>query len=114
MKYMYIPAGITGELVRSAVGCDWKGQIFRIIREEMVTIQPNGQTAFGSSYIEGITLGTGEKVDEVAGGASGMGMYRIGEVGERLEQKRLLGCMRQIAQQVLWQGQEPGKGRGGH
>ena len=34
------------------------------------------------SHIEGIILGEGKKVDEVAGGASGMGVDRIGEVGE--------------------------------
>ena len=34
------------------------------------------------THIEGITLGAGEEVDEVAGGASGMGMDTIGEVGD--------------------------------
>ena len=36
-----------------------------------------------SPTIEGITLGAGEKVDEVAEGASGMGVDWIGEVGDR-------------------------------
>ena len=37
----------------------------------------SGQTAFSLSHIEGITLGAGEEVDEVAGGAGGMGVDRI-------------------------------------
>ena len=32
------------------------------------------------AHIEGITLGAGEEVDKVAGGASGMGVDGIGEV----------------------------------
>ena len=35
------------------------------------------------SHIEGITLGAGEEVDDVAGGASGMGVDRIGETSDR-------------------------------
>ena len=34
-------------------------------------------------FIHIITLGTGEEVDEVAGGASSMSVDRIGEVGDR-------------------------------
>ena len=34
-------------------------------------------------HIEGITLGAGEEVDEVAGRASGMDVDRIGEVGDQ-------------------------------
>ena len=33
-------------------------------------------------HIEGITLGAGEEVDEVAGGASGMSVDRIFDVGD--------------------------------
>jgi hypothetical protein len=33
---------------------------------------------FQTILIEGITLGAGEKVDEVSGGVNGMGMDRIG------------------------------------
>ena len=33
--------------------------------------------------MEGITLGAGEEVDEVAGGAGGVGVDKIGEVGDR-------------------------------
>jgi hypothetical protein len=36
--------------------------------------------------VEGITLGTGEEVDEVAGGANGMGLDRKGEVGDRISE----------------------------
>jgi hypothetical protein len=46
-----------------------------------VTIHSSGQTVFGFSHIEGITLGVGKEVDEVVG-ASGLGMYRISEVGD--------------------------------
>ena len=38
---------------------------------------------FSLSHIEGITVGAGEEVDEVAGGASGMGVDRIGKVGDQ-------------------------------
>ena len=41
-----------------------------------------GQTIFSLSHIEGITLGAHEEVDEVAGGASGMGADRISEGGD--------------------------------
>ena len=43
----------------------------------------SGQIVFSLSHIEGITLGEGEEADEVDGGASGMGVDRIGEVGDR-------------------------------
>ena len=42
------------------------------------------KTIFGYSHIEVITLGAGKEVNEVAGGASGMGVDRIGEVGDRM------------------------------
>ena len=38
---------------------------------------------FGFSHIKGIILGEDEKVDEIAEEASGMGMDKIGEVGDR-------------------------------
>ena len=41
------------------------------------------QTIFGFTHIEGIILGAGEEVDQVAGGTSDMGMHRISEVGDR-------------------------------
>ena len=37
-------------------------------------IHSSRQTVFSISYIEGIILGIGEEVDEVAGGANGMGV----------------------------------------
>ena len=46
-------------------------------------IHSSGQTVVSFSHIEGITLGPGEEFDKVAGGASGMGVDRIGEVGDR-------------------------------
>ena len=45
-----------------------------------MAIHSNGQTVFSLSHIEGITLGAGEEVDEVAGGASNMCVDRIGQV----------------------------------
>ena len=45
-------------------------------------IHSSGQTVPSLSHVEGITLGAGEEVDEVAGGASGMGVNRIGEIGD--------------------------------
>ena len=42
-----------------------------------------GGHSFYCTHIEGITLVAGEEVDEVAGGASGMGVDGIGEVGDR-------------------------------
>ena len=41
----------------------------------LVTINSSGQTIFGFTNIEDTTLGVGE----VAGGASGMGVDRIGD-----------------------------------
>ena len=43
-----------------------------------MAIHSNGQTVLSFPHIEGITLGAGEEVDEVAGRASGMGVDRIG------------------------------------
>jgi hypothetical protein len=43
-----------------------------------VAIHSSVQTVLSLSCIEGITLGAGEDVDDVAGGASGLGMDRIG------------------------------------
>ena len=39
---------------------------------EPVAIHSSGQTTFSLAHIEGITLGAGEDVNEVAGGASSM------------------------------------------
>ena len=43
-----------------------------------MAIHSSGQTIFSLAHIERITLGAGEEVDKVAGGASGMGMNGIG------------------------------------
>jgi hypothetical protein len=56
-----------------------------------VAIHSSGQTIFSLSHIEGITLGTGEEIDEVAGGASGMSVDRIGEVGNRASEGQAAG-----------------------
>ena len=43
----------------------------------------SGQIVFKLTHIEGITLGVGEEVDEIAGEASGMGADRISEVADQ-------------------------------
>jgi hypothetical protein len=48
-----------------------------------MAIHSSGQAIFSLAHTEGITLGAGEEVDVVAGGASGMGVDGIGEVGDR-------------------------------
>ena len=48
-----------------------------------MTIHSIAQTIFSFTHIEGITLGASEEVDEVAGGANGMCVDRISEVGGR-------------------------------
>ena len=78
-----------------------------------MAIHSSGQTVFHLPHIEGITLGAGEEVDEVAGRASGMGVDRIGEIGERASEGQAAGVMGQVLQRGLWQGNEPGVGRGG-
>ena len=50
-----------------------------------MAIHSGGQTVFGLSHIKGITLGAGEEVDKVAGGASGMG------VGDRASEGQAAG-----------------------
>ena len=67
------------------------------------------QTLFSLSNIEVITLDAGEEVDEVAGGASGMGVDRIGEIGDRASE----GQAARVLHWGLWQGKEPGMGCGG-
>ena len=43
----------------------------------------SGQAIFSLAHIEGITLGAGEEIDEVAGGASGMGVDGIGAASKK-------------------------------
>ena len=76
MKYIYSPSGIKGELVGSCEYCDWKEKIFGI-----VIICSSGKIIFIFTHIEGITLGAGKEVDEVAGGAYGVSADIVGEVG---------------------------------
>ena len=61
-------------MVRSGVDCHWKGQVFGTVGRRLVAIHFSGQTIFSLAHIEGITLGAGEEVDEVAAGASGIGV----------------------------------------
>ena len=39
-----------------------------------------------------------------------MGADRVGEIGDRAREGRLLGYMGQVFQRGLWQGNEPGVG----
>ena len=56
-----------------------------------MAIHSSGQTIFSLAHIEVITLGAGEKVDEVAGGASGMSVDGIGEVGDQASEGQAAG-----------------------
>ena len=56
-----------------------------------MAIHSSGQTVPGLFHIVGITLVAGEEVDEVAGGAGGMGVDRIGEVGNRVSEGHAAG-----------------------
>ena len=91
MEYPYIPTGIKGEMVRSGVDCHWKGQVVRTVGRRSVVIHSSGQTISSLAHIEGITLGAGEEVDKVAGGAGGMGVDGIGEVNDRASEGQAAG-----------------------
>ena len=54
-----------------------------------MSIRSSGQNVFSFSHIEGITLGAGEEVD--AGGASGMSVDRIGEIGDQASEGQAVG-----------------------
>ena len=53
-----------------------------------MAIHSSGQTVFSLTHIEGITLGAGKEVDEVAGETSGMG---VDEVGDRTSEGQAVG-----------------------
>ena len=56
-----------------------------------MAIPSSGQTVFSYTHIEGIKLGTDEELDEVAEGATNMGVDRIGEVGDRASEGQTVG-----------------------
>ena len=56
-----------------------------------MSIHSSEQTVFRLLHIEGITLGAGEKVDEVAGGTSSMDADRIGEIGDSASEEQAAG-----------------------
>ena len=56
-----------------------------------MAIHSSGQTISSLAHIKRITLGAGEEVDEVVGGASGMGVDGIGEVGDRASEGQAAG-----------------------
>ena len=80
MEYPYIPTGIKWEMVRSGMDCHRKGQVVGTVGRRPVTLHSSGQTISSLAHIEGIILSAGEEVDEVAVGASGMDVDRVGEV----------------------------------
>ena len=53
----------------------------------------SGQTIFRLAHVEGITLCADEEVDEVTGGAGGMGVDGIGEVGDRANERQAAGVI---------------------
>ena len=77
--------------MRFGVYCIRKGYIAGIDGGEMVAIHSSGQLIFGFTYIKGITLGAGKEVGEVAGGESGMGVDRIGEIGDKANEGQAAG-----------------------
>ena len=91
MEYTYIPTGIKGEMVGSGMDCHRKGQVVGTVGRRPVAIHSSGQTISSLAHIEGITLSAGDEVDEVAGGAGGMGVDRIGEVGDRASEGQAAG-----------------------
>ena len=52
-----------------------------------MTIHSSGQIIFSFTHIEHITIGAGEEVDEVAGGACDMGVVRVDEAGDRVSER---------------------------
>jgi hypothetical protein len=68
-----------------------EGQIVGTVAGGMVTIHCSGPTFFGFIHIEDIIMGAGEEIDEVAGGAIGMGVDRIDEVGDRTSEEHAAG-----------------------
>ena len=65
-----------------------------------MAIHSRGQTVFSLSNIEGITLGASEEIDKNAGGARGIGVNRIGEVGDRASEGHVAGVYSQVLQRV--------------
>jgi hypothetical protein len=63
------------------VDCDRKRQIVRIVGEETVANHSRGQTISSFTHIEGMTMGAGGEVDEVARVESSMD--RIGDFSDR-------------------------------
>jgi hypothetical protein len=66
-----------------------------------VAILSSGQNTFCLVHIEGIILGAGEEVDEVAGVASGMAVDGIGEVGDWASEGQAAGVYVQVLQRCL-------------
>ena len=73
-----------------------------------MAIDSSAQTTFGFPHIKGIILNAGEEVDEVAGGASGMGGDWKGEVGDRASEGQAAGEYVAVLRVDLWQGRGSG------
>ena len=65
---MYIPKGIRRELARFGMNCDGKGKFLGLLEENWWPFI----LVVCLTHLEGITLGAGEEIDEVAGGANGI------------------------------------------
>ena len=57
----------------------------------LLAIHSSGQAISSLAHTEGITLGAGEEVDEVTGGAGGMGVDGIDVVGDRASEGQAAG-----------------------
>ena len=64
----------------------------------MVATHSSGQTIFHFTHKEGITLGAGEKVDDITGGTSDTGMDRIDEVGDKTSKGQAIGIYGVVSQ----------------
>ena len=71
--------------------CGQKGKVVWIVGGGPMVIHSSRQTDLSFSHIEIITLGADEEVDEVAGGASSIGVDRIGEVDDRASEGQTAG-----------------------
>ena len=74
-----------------------------------MAIHSSGHTFFSFTNIEGITLGAGEKA---AGRASGMGVGRVDEVGDRASEGQAAGMYGADFTAGSLAGKEPGARRG--
>ena len=90
LEHTYIPTGIEREFVKFGISATGKVKLLGLLEKDwcpfiLVDRLPS------LFHIEGITLGAGEEVDEVAGGAGGMDADGIGEIGDRASEGQAAG-----------------------